>query len=716
MIISGALNDVQWTPGPNGTFLPFGNIGFHFSIASGTEYIMTGPYTDIENRPSKKVISLKPCENYELSARVISTGEPSFLYIYEYTVYGLAKVRCCPLNSGLCRWTFQTKRKHWCIVLAVELSGQGTIAFGNVSINVVHSEFSSEIDALSIDQATRPIPLTEVPTWLKCDIETDKTTTISGMITFFNKEGHHNPMLVRLLYLDMNEIPIDGPYEGVSHSKEVGFYRYLNPDKFGHFQLTLASPPLNAAYVVLGFQLWAATCPATLHIISANKLDSHSTPLSSKTRLLTFGFVPENKSYITGAYTPRSDTSLYLLHASLPWISNGYSTRSHGLLSAMVELGLEVHPLTRLGFPVDFAKLKLSSAPDLDTVDNVMYRRILWDDELPRDRRPAEDMYLQKYLEAVITHAHVVRPGLIHAASNYKNGLVGVHAGRILNTPSIYEVRGLWEITRLSQNPDWESSLDYCMNIRLETDACRLATSVITITQALKDYLVNERGISSEKITVVPNCVNTKRFVPMRRDPELEAQYHLENKTVIGFVGSFVNYEGLDLLIEAVAILKTRLKDFAVMLVGDGACMADLEAQCNRVGVNDIVIFTGRVPHDQVEKYYSLIDIAPFPRIGALVCELVSPLKPFEAMSMGKAVVSSDVAALAEIVHDGETGLLHRKNNAEDLARVLGCLLEDPQLRIELGEAGRNWVLAERDWMHAAGILNDLYQELVASK
>jgi glycosyltransferase involved in cell wall biosynthesis len=662
-----------------------------------------------------QVLSLKPGKNYELSARVISTGEPSSLYIYEYSVYGLDKVRCCPLNSGLCRWTFRTKSKHWCIVLAVELSGKGTIVLGDVNFDSISPEYSSEIDAMNIDQVTRPIPLSETPIWLKCDIESDKTTIISGMIPSFNKERLYNPMLARISYLDIHEIPIDGPYEGVFHSQEVGYYRYLNPDKFGHFQLVLASPPLNAAYVVLGFQLWAATCPANLHIISASKLDEHRSPLSTKTRLLSFGFVPENKSYIAGAYTPRSDSYLYLLHASLPWISNGYSTRSHGLLSAMLELGMDVHPLTRLGFPVDFAKLKLSSAPDQDKVDNVLYSRMFLGDDGLMGRHP-EDLYLQKYLEEVIKHAQAVRPGLIHAASNYKNGLVGVQAGRILNTPSIYEVRGLWEITRLSRDPDWESSQDYCMNIRLETDACRLATSVITITQALKDYLVSERGIPSEKITVVPNCVNTKRFVPMRRDPELEAQYQLENKTVIGFVGSFVSYEGLELLIEAVAILKTRYKDFAVMLVGDGVSMADLETQCSRVEVNDIVIFTGRVPHDHVEKYYSLIDIAPFPRIGAFVCELVSPLKPFEAMSMGKAVVSSDVAALAEIVHDGQNGLLHRKNDAADLARVLGCLLEDPQLRIQLGEAGRNWVLAERDWMHAAGILNELYQELVTGK
>ena len=157
-------------------------------------------------------------------------------------------------------------------------------------------------------------------------------------------------------------------------------------------------------------------------------------------------------------------------------------------------------------------------------------------------------------------------------------------------------------------------------------------------------------------------------------------------------------------------------EDFGVLAVGHGAGYEELPAIRDELGLQDVVTLTGRIPNTQIEDYYSLVDIAPFPRKGVPVCETVSPLKPFEAMSMGKAVVASNVAALAEIVRDGETGLLHKKDDAKHLAHVLETLLDDAELRQRLGEAARKWVVANRDWRILSKIVGDIYHELLGRK
>ncbi len=422
-------------------------------------------------------------------------------------------------------------------------------------------------------------------------------------------------------------------------------------------------------------------------------------------------FVPENKQYLPSPYITKGNRAFYVLHSSLPWISNGYGTRSHGLLSALKDLDIDVVGVTRLGFPVDFTKLNLSSAPDKDLVGKVNYFR-LPTNKYPYLKTPL-DIYLQKYLEALLIKAQECKPSIIHACSNYANGIAANHAGKILNIPSIYECRGLWEVTRLSKEPEWEFTEEFEKAVRLETEACNNATAVIAITQALKDYLINERGVPAEKITVVPNGVDGLRFTPRPRNKQLEAKYKLQNKTVIGFVGSFVGYEGLDLLIEATAMLKAKRNDFRVLLVGDGICYNDLQKKSIEAGLSGFVHFTGRIPHDEVEEYYSLVDIAPFPRKGFLVCELVSPLKPFEAMAMEKVVVASDVSAQEEIVKNDKTGLLHKKDNATDLAHTLEKLLDNNDLRSKLAKNSRQWVLKNRDWKHSATVIKKLYNTLV---
>ena len=410
------------------------------------------------------------------------------------------------------------------------------------------------------------------------------------------------------------------------------------------------------------------------------------------------------------AFEPVQNRVHYLLHNSLPFHSAGYATRTHGLLKELNAAGWDVDGVTRLGYPYDMpGKEDIPDAPDREVIDGVDYLRLLTGRQIEK-KNPLFN-YVGRYSAELIKAAREDRPAIIHAASNHWNGLTGVSVARKLGLPSIYEIRGLWEITRGSRNPEWAASNMYKYIARMEADAAKGATRVFTITGALRDEMVR-RGVSDEKITVLPNGVDTERVTPIPRDEELARELGVQEKTVIGYVGSILDYEGLGLLIDAAAVLAAERDELHVLLVGDGAELESFRDRVREDGLDRVITFTGRVPHEEVERYYSLVDITPFPRLPLPVCEMVSPLKPFEAMAMGKAVIASDVAALAEIVTPGMNGLLHAKGEAASLTTELRRMLDDPELVRRLGTQAREWVVQHRDWRQISTIVAETYAEL----
>ncbi len=401
---------------------------------------------------------------------------------------------------------------------------------------------------------------------------------------------------------------------------------------------------------------------------------------------------------------------LYMLHNSLPYESGGYATRTHGLLCGMKENGIDIHGVSRLGYPWDRSKHRDKPLIKNDDIDNIPYHRLIPNGD-GHGQIPLRD-YLKKYSEALIDETIILKPSVIHAASNYMNGFAANEAGRILGIPTVYEVRGLWEVTRISRQPDWKDTEYYNMQLKMEAKACKDADVVITITNALKEELVR-RGVEKEKITVVTNGVHPERFTPREADAELKNRLGFTDEVIIGYIGSIVSYEGLELLVEACSILHDRgMTGFKVMIVGDGAVLDNVKTLAENSSASQLFTFTGRVPHEEVEAYYSLVDIAPFPRYSLPVTEMVSPLKPFEAMSMEKCVISSNVAALEEIVEDGVTGLLFQKDDVESLADVLQKAINDEGLRRKLGKQSRQWVIRERDWNVLSRKLSNIYFEL----
>jgi len=420
---------------------------------------------------------------------------------------------------------------------------------------------------------------------------------------------------------------------------------------------------------------------------------------------------------------PEGKTVIYHASQSMPHTSSGYAIRTHGLTSSLNSKGYDVDVFLRNGYPLDRSDFKGSDVNTEEKIENVTYH---FSHTEPNDSSLINyqevynfnrlDEYESQAINALISNGRKSKPIAIHSASNFVVGLAGARAAKALGIPSIYEIRGFWHLTQSTKREGYEGSDHYKLSERFEIETAKESDYVFTITKALKDILV-ENGVEESKISVLPNAVDASKFKIIPKDVELEKELGFENKVVIGYIGSFVDYEGLDLLLEACSILKEKHGDiFRLLLVGDGDTMQLLRRTARFLQLEDQVVFTGRIPHDEVQKYYSLIDIAPLPRKGLRVCELVSPLKPFEAMGSGKVLVVSSVQALAEIVDDGVTGMVFEKDNSADLAVKLETAILDENLRKQIGNDANKWVMENHSWEVISKRVTKIYDEILEGK
>lgn len=407
-------------------------------------------------------------------------------------------------------------------------------------------------------------------------------------------------------------------------------------------------------------------------------------------------------------FEPAAQSVLYNAHQSMPFHTSGYATRTQGIVKGLKASGWNVNIVTRMGYPLDTG---LAPHQDADTIDGIAYHY----DTIPN--RGQRDLPMENYIgyaaAYLMEHAQALRPSVIHTASNYICGLAGIEAARRLGLPSVYEMRGLWHVTRWSKDPAYIDSDQFALAQQMELQAAAGADHVLAITGALKEWLV-EHGIDENKISLAPNAVDLDQFQVRMRDDNFARQTGCAGKIVIGYIGSFVQYEGLDLLIQAVAMLPRVQRDAIKLLwIGDGPALQDLLTQAEALGISDCVVSLGRRPFDEVPRAYSIVDIAVFPRKGQAVCEIISPLKPFEAMAMGKAVIVSDVRPLKEIVEHQKTGLVHEKDNAESLRHALSRMIDDEALRTACGINARAWISETRRWDVTASAISDVYKALV---
>lgn len=344
-------------------------------------------------------------------------------------------------------------------------------------------------------------------------------------------------------------------------------------------------------------------------------------------------------------------------------------------------------------------------------MDNIEYNR------LQKKGFHLEENTLSKYIDnyalMLIDFSKQKNATLIHSASCYLNGLAGVSAANALGIPSIYEVRGFWEITKASREPTFKNSLAYKLEKKLEIQACHEATSVIALSEAVKEELL-DRGIEESKISVVPNGVDTDSLKPIDKNKELLDKLKFTNKFVIGFIGSVVDYEGLQLLVKASKKLNSKYNDkFRYLIVGDGNDLDNLKDLVKKLKVEDFFVFTGRIPYEDVEKYYSVSDIFCYPRLDWEVCRIVSPKKPFEAMAYGKPIISSSVRANSYFIKHGITGLIHEKENVESIVENILQLYEDKKLYETISLNARKWVVENRDSKLTGKLLKDIYEKTI---
>jgi PEP-CTERM/exosortase A-associated glycosyltransferase len=305
---------------------------------------------------------------------------------------------------------------------------------------------------------------------------------------------------------------------------------------------------------------------------------------------------------------------------------------------------------------------------------------------------------LETRLEEV---AREVRPDIIHAHSPVLNALPAIKVARKLGIPVVYEIRAFWEDAAVDHGSTTEGSLRYRATRKLETRAIQNVDHVFTICEGLRADIV-ARGIPSSKVTVIPNAVDINSFqLASPPNSDLQQKLGLTGKTVIGFIGSFYAYEGLDLLLDAVPALIKNNPEVRILLVGGGPQEENLQRQVKKLSLQHVVIFTGRVPHKEVNLYYDLIDVLAYPRHQMRLTELVTPLKPLEAMAQGQLFVASDVGGHKELVEHNKTGILFKAGDRDALAQAIKDLLCNKEHWPELKANGRRFVEEVRNWRNS---------------
>jgi len=395
---------------------------------------------------------------------------------------------------------------------------------------------------------------------------------------------------------------------------------------------------------------------------------------------------------------------LHILDHSLP-LQSGYTFRSQNIFRAQLKRGWEPVALTS---PKHEENWK-GQWREFETIDGYRYYRT---GSVSRNTVPLEaEIRLMAALGRRIREiVEVEKPDLLHAHSPILSAIPALWAGRKQGIPIVYEIRAFWEDAAVDHGTYSQGSWKYKLVKSLETWVCRKVDQVAVLCFGLRDDLIR-RGIPSEKLTVVPNGVNVEDFSSCEPDHEYRKAWGLAGKKVLGFIGSFYRYEGLDLLIDAFANLAESRSDLVLLLIGGGETEKELHAKVKKLGLEGRVVIPGRIPHERVSGVYALVDILAYPRYSMRLTELVTPLKPLEAMAMGRALVASNIGGHRELIQHRRTGFLFPPGNVSALTDAIVKLLDDDHLRQYLEEQAATWVRQEQLWDHTTAKYADIYSK-----
>lgn len=413
-------------------------------------------------------------------------------------------------------------------------------------------------------------------------------------------------------------------------------------------------------------------------------------------------------------FQPVTGRVLHVVGKAIPETQTGYTLRTHYLAKAQVTKGYDIHVFRQVGGVPEI------TAGTQVTEDGVVYHL---PDGPARGSLPWDE-WLQLNTEALAAQVRETSPSVLHCHADFINQMIAAPVAKAFGIPLIYESRGFWEESWLSRietkagrdlEPDYERyglPDAYTLRRDREDQARTEADQVTTLAEVMKEHII-ARGETPDRVSVTPNGVAPEEFPVI--DPDLELKDRLgipREAPVIGYITSVVEYEGIDTLITAFAALQEEYPEAWMVLVGDGPVRASLQLQAKNLGLADRIIFTGRVPHEDVLSYYSLIDVFVVPRKDRTVCRLVTPLKPFEAFSTGRTVVLSDVDALQEIADHSGAAATFTASDPTDLAKVISDLLANPERRRDMAAAGAAWVRAARSWKAIADLYDAPYEHI----
>lgn len=394
---------------------------------------------------------------------------------------------------------------------------------------------------------------------------------------------------------------------------------------------------------------------------------------------------------------------LHVLDHSLP-LHSGYTFRTRAILRAQQGRGWDVRGITghRHGAPGAAEEivdgLHFHRTPGTPATGNPLLRE--WRD-------------ISAQADAIDSLVMRWRPDIIHAHSPVLNAIAAQRVAKRHGIPMVYEIRAFWEDAAVGNGTGTEGSPRYWLTRQLETHAVRAADAVAVICEGLRGDLI-ARGVDPAHIIVSPNGVDMNQFgTPVPRDPALTARLRLDGADVVGFIGSFYDYEGLDDLIAAMPRLVRARPRVKLLLVGGGPCEQALRDQATASPFADHIVFVGRVPHDEVEDYYAQVDILAYPRKAMRLTELVTPLKPLEAMAQGRLVAASAVGGHRELIEDGVTGTLFAPGDPAALATALAGMFADRGFWDERRAIARAFVERERNWSSNILRYEPVYQRLL---
>ncbi len=395
---------------------------------------------------------------------------------------------------------------------------------------------------------------------------------------------------------------------------------------------------------------------------------------------------------------------LHVFDHSIP-LHSGYTFRSQAIIREQRRLGWETFQLT--------SPKHTAPSAEQEEVDGLQFYRTLWQptgiSALPLVREFALMRALERRLLEICLR---VRPTILHAHSPVLNAVPALRVGRQLGIPVVYEVRAFWEDAAVDHGTTREGGLRYRATRALETYVLRRVNRVTTICEGLRTDIL-ARGISEDRVTLIPNAVDVEKFSGSGADSaELARELGLHGKAVLGFIGSFYAYEGLGLLLSALPAIAARAPDIRLLLVGGGPEEERLKRVAKQLGVDRLVLFRGRVPHAEVARYYDLIDVLVYPRLRMRLTETVTPLKPLEAMARRRLIVASDVGGHRELIRDRENGRLFSAGSRDALAETVIDLLSSPQTWETLRRRGRQFVENERSWPASVARYASVYSAL----